>query len=771
MPSKEYQVVRQISAIIAQTPSYSEGLRRATACIAERVQTDACSIFVYDEAAGRLVLSATHGLGQKAVGTLQLSPEQGITGYCFRTGETVNVARKTGHSAYHDFGSTEADRLKSLLAVPLTVGGRIIGVMDLERVREEAFPGEIVDMAHAIAAPLAVFILNASLTEAFHQRQAAGRGIRMSGELTAEVLSGKAIVDGVVRGRALVLPGAEMLDHIPLEYAQDIEGERELMRRALESAREETVQICREAPEILAEASGDIFSMHLMLFDDPTLLQRLVRTVDEGFTFRFGLKSVLRDFSEEMLRLDDAYMRERLADIKDVLLRIHQAADRIQGIEEDRRHKHDNRGRPNIIVTRELLPSQLVRVQLRTLGGIVCEEGGATAHAAILARSLRIPMLGGVEGALERIRSGDDLIVDCNTGICYLRPTPALVKKFRGPLALHRKRDEPPPERARTDPQTRDGTSFRLGGNISLISELPLLERYGARGVGLYRTEFMFMIRANYPSEEEQYAVFRRVVSACRDASATIRVLDVGGDKPLQYVDFGHEDNPFLGWRGIRFLLSNPQYFEPHLRAILRTTAHGRVNVLLPMVADVEELLAAKAIVERARESLRQEGLTQVDEFRLGIMIEVPSAVYALKDMLPHIDFASIGTNDLTQYTFAVDRGNRRVTQWYRQMHPVILGLIKQACDVVRATPGKALSICGEVAGMPRAVPLLMGIGLRYFSMNPRKIPLIRETIERLELPACEKLAEQALRCTADHEVEQLMEEFAREHGLDGTNA
>jgi phosphotransferase system enzyme I (PtsI) len=345
-----------------------------------------------------------------------------------------------------------------------------------------------------------------------------------------------------------------------------------------------------------------------------------------------------------------------------------------------------------------------------------------------------------------------------------------LVKKFRGPLALHRKRDEPPVDVPKTNPQTRDGETLRLGGNISLVSELPLLERYGARGIGLYRTEFMFMIRANYPTEEEQYDVFRKVVDACQGASTTIRVLDVGGDKPLQYVDFGHEDNPFLGWRGIRFLLSNPQYFEPHLRAILRTTENGRINILLPMVADVEELLQAKEILKSARESLIRDGVPFNDDFRLGIMLEVPSAVYALPDMLPHIDFVSIGTNDLTQYTFAVDRGNNRVTHWYRQLHPVILGYIRDACDAVNDAPGKSLSICGEVAAMPLAVPLLIGLGLRYLSMNPRKIPQIRSVIESVDLSACEDLAQRALKCTLNSEIQKLMEDFAAEYGLAGNS-
>ena len=246
----------------------------------------------------------------------------------------------------------------------------------------------------------------------------------------------------------------------------------------------------------------------------------------------------------------------------------------------------------------------------------------------------------------------------------------------------------------------------------------------------------------------------------------TIRVLDVGGDKPLQYVDFGTEDNPFLGWRGIRFLLSNPHYFEPHLRAILRTTTHGRVNILLPMVADLEEMLQAKEVLDRVREDLRHEGIPFSDDFKLGIMLEVPSAIYSLRAMLPHIDFVSIGTNDLTQYTFAVDRGNPRVTHWYRHFHPTILRMIKETCDIVATVPGKSVSVCGEVASVGMGVPFLIGAGLRYLSMNPRKIPQIRAVVESVELSACEDLMARALTCSVSREIQSLMEEFAAEHGI-----
>jgi phosphoenolpyruvate-protein kinase (PTS system EI component) len=276
----------------------------------------------------------------------------------------------------------------------------------------------------------------------------------------------------------------------------------------------------------------------------------------------------------------------------------------------------------------------------------------------------------------------------------------------------------------------------------------------------------MFMIRPTYPSEEEQYNVFRRVVEAGGGFSVTVRALDVGGDKPLPYVDFGEEDNPFLGWRGIRFLLANPNYFEPHLRAILRTTVHGRVNVLLPMVANLDELLQAKEMLASAHQDLDKAGVPCSRNYHLGIMLEVPSALWSLPEMLPHIDFVSIGTNDLTQYTLAVDRGNSRVTRWFRQFHPVVLRMIKETCDIVASFPGKQVSLCGEIAGRLRGVPILVGLGLRYLSMNPWRIPQVREALGRVSLADCQALAKEVLACNLETEVMKLMDEFSGKHTL-----
>ena len=762
MPNAELEVIRAICAIIASTSDYREGLRLTVQVIAERLRVDACSILVYDEAMDRLVMEATYGLEQETVHHLQLSVDQGITGYTFRTGKVVNTANKQKHAKYHNFDSRRSMDYRALLTVPLIAGGRPIGVLDFATKRARKFAPELVELARAIASPLAVFISNAQLAQKLARSHTSCVPRR---RLVSRHLRGRAVTDGVVRGRAHLVLGAEVLDAVPLEYADDIPSEKEFLKQALALAREEAGRINEEAEQVLAEADAAIFYVHLLLLEDPTLIQRIQKALSEGFRLRFALKVVSQGFEKELKQLDNEFMRERLADMKDVILRIYEAADTLEGLKSA--GKQIKARERTIVVARELLPSQLIRAPLCSLVGIVCEQGGLTAHTAILAKALRIPMVVGAEGATDEIQPNDDLLLDCTTGSCYVRPSASVVRKFRAALAHYKtEREEQLPADSCALAVTTDGVSIRLGGNISLVSELPLLERYGAMGVGLYRTEFMFMVRSTYPSEDEQYSVFKRVVEACGNASTTIRVLDVGGDKPLPYVDFGQEDNPFLGWRGLRFLLSNPSYFSTHLRAILRTTTHGRVNILLPMVADCEELLEAKGHVERAKASLEQDGIPYSDNYHLGLMLEVPSALWALPDMLPHIDFVSIGTNDLVQYTFAVDRGNSRVTQWFRQFHPVVLRMLKAICDTVHAVPGKTVSLCGEAAGIPLGVPVLLGTGLRFLSMNPWRIPDVRKVVGNVSLSDCTDLATQALACTTVPDLSALMEEFGDRHGL-----
>jgi len=377
---------------------------------------------------------------------------------------------------------------------------------------------------------------------------------------------------------------------------------------------------------------------------------------------------------------------------------------------------------------------------------------------------LRIPMLIGIKELHDIVKAGDNILLDCQAGLCFLHPTTELIKQYGQPLIHSRKIREHALDfedcPANDNPCTQDGAVVHLSGNITLFSELAALHSVGIRDIGLYRTEFMFMIRNNMPDEEEQFRIISRLVQSANGSPVTVRALDIGGDKPLPYVDWGQEANPSLGWRGLRFLLSNPAFMHTHLRAILRTTALGPVNLLFPMVADKQDLLLAQQAVLEAKHSLLKDGLEFSDNFKVGIMLEVPSVVFSMDKLLPEVDFFCIGTNDLVQYLFAVDRGNARVNRWFRQCHPIVLRILRQLCREVARFPEKRISLCGELAGMSRALPLLLGAGLRDLSMNANSIPAVRDYISKVNIDECEMLLEQACNCNADTDVQRLLDEM-----------
>ena len=766
MAKAQLKVFREISAIIERTGDYHDGLQQVLAAVLTHVKADAAALLVGQEGDDALTLLAATGRVVPGLSPAFRVPiASSLAGRCFREHASRFTIPALAHAAFDFRDLSWTESTGALLHVPLVVAGRCLGVLVLTRHRARPFAHTGIHFVEAVAAPFSVYVLNARLA----RQQSDLHELTATACTTGpRLVKGKAVTQGVVHGRALLIKERDLFDAIPVEYASGPEAEQALLQQALALARQDTVNLQKEAAQVLTEADVSIFYAHLLLLEDPLLLSRIQEALARGFTLRFALKTVADSFAADLQKVDSDLVRERLADIKDVLLRIARAAAQLTDHPRPAPTAAPAEPPPKekvIVVARELLPSQLIRLPLKNLAGIICEEGGATTHLSILAKALNLPTLVGVPQATLTVRMNDEIILDTSTGCAYIRPSQDIVAKFEHALRHH----STPGKHAPCKPEsgfTSDGTAIRLGGNISLISELPLLERYGAMGIGLYRTEFMFMVRAAYPSEDEQYQVFRRVAEAGGEFSSTIRILDVGGDKPLPYVDFGQEPNPFLGWRGLRFLLANPHYLEPHLRAVLRATAHGRVNILLPMVADLEELLEAKAVLASCRRAVEKSGVVLPSACQLGIMLEVPSAVWHLPAMLPHLDFVSIGTNDLTQYTFAVDRGNAKVARWFRPLHPVILLMVRQICQLCDAA-GKTVSLCGELGGTPAAVPLLVGAGVRFLSMNPWQMPAVRAVLTQASLPACQTLLAKAVTCTTAAEVEKLAAEFAT-GGADG---
>ncbi len=537
------------------------------------------------------------------------------------------------------------------------------------------------------------------------------------------------------KGRTAIKPG-------------EIEAELAAMRAAVE-------ELSGELERLADAATGPeqgILRAHLMLLEDPALLGEIERRIAEGQqSLGASILDVIATYESMFERFDDHMIRERALDIKDVciqLLNVH--VDRCQ-------RTLLTPDEPIIVAARELLPSQTARLDRGKLLGIVSERGGMTSHTAILARSFGIPAVCGVPDLLPALHPAAMVVIDGTTGDVVVDPDDATIERYRA------RRDALAAERLAVEPvdrgplATADGTPIQVLANINRPDDLALDSMGLAEGVGLFRTEYYFMTSRRLPSEEEQYQQYRDVLERADGREVIIRTVDAGGDKAIHYLDPGHEDNPMMGSRSIRLCLRKPEVILPQIRAILRAAMHGEARLMFPLVSTRSELEAATALVAQARESLRNDGVEHRSDVPIGLLIEVPAAALNLESLLPLLDFVSVGTNDLTQFTLAVDRGNPAVSHLYQPLHPAVLRLLAHVARVARST-GTPVSMCGEMASDPDHAALLIGLGYRRLSVSPYLLPELRRRISRIDLSAARRLAARALRSGSNREIKSLLE-------------
>jgi phosphotransferase system enzyme I (PtsP) len=767
-PENLLYLLRVISEIIARSDDQSVALAAIVDALAENLKVDVCSVYVYEEASDALVLAATKGLHRDSVGKVRMKPSEGLTGHSFREGELLNLADPASDSRFKFFAETGEERFKSFLSAPLTVGGRRVGILVLQRVRAERFRPAVVDMVTALGTQLAHLILNARMLEALAGASTAGAGAVADGrrEPGQVMLRGNAANQGIAIGRVVIFKPVDFIEHIEHGSHAGAELELELLARAFALTKEKTIDLEKRALTLISEADASIFNVHLLLLEDRSFVEKITAEVTrEGHTLEFGIARVFKEYEKRFLALGDRTFRDRSMDLKDVSLRLIETIRELRaGTEHAGGHIPPLDGTRCVLVAKELLPSDLVRMPAGAVVGIVCEKGGVTAHVAILAKALDIPALMGVKGVTEIAAAGDECIVDCHAEVAYVRPNELVRTRFHE-LAAAREFAAAPADKGPA--VTRDGQALILRANIALVCETPLLAAYGAQGIGLYRTEFLFMVRDYLPSEEDQYRIFAKIVAAARGEDVTIRALDIGGDKPVPSIAFPHEDNPALGNRGLRFLLSRPDVLRPHLRAILRAGAGGRLKILFPMVASREEVVQVRAVLDALTLELDAARVPRAASYKVGIMLEVPSAVFALDRLIGAVDYMSVGSNDLMQYTFAADRTNEAVAGPHQNLHPEFLRLLAAIARTFRTHPEKELALCGEMAGNVLAVPFLIGAGFRDLSMPPKRIPVVRRVIGAFSASECEALVAEAVELATPEAVASLITAALADRGLE----
>ncbi len=581
------------------------------------------------------------------------------------------------------------------------------------------------------------------------------------------VIRGIAASRGIAYGQVFLYLQSELeVPRYQVEPAKRI-GEIARFEQALVTTRQQIAQVRQQVSRNLSEEEALIFDAHQMVLEDQALIGEAIREFETtGLNIETCFNAVAQRYIAAFAEIDDEYLRERAADIKDVTRRVlrillGQTALQLSELAEKR-----------IIVARDISPSEAAGVDRSSALGIVTELGSRTSHAVIVARSMKVPAVVGAPDLTTRVKDGDWVLVDGYEGVVVLHPSQATLFRY-GKIQQERSSFESRLLAANELPaETRDGVRVTLRANIEKADEVALVRQYRADGVGLYRTEYLYLSSPRLPSEEEQYANYRAIAEGLAPAPVTIRTLDIGGDKPLPSSPqlIGPEANPFLGFRALRMCLENPDLFKGQLRAILRASAHGKVEVMYPMVGSADELEAANRLLAEAKDELRARGQAFDADLRVGTMIEIPSAAIAADVLAPHCHFFSIGTNDLIQYLLAVDRGNNRIAHLYDPVHPAVLRVLKLVVDAAHAR-GIKVSVCGEMAGDPVYVPLLVGLGVDELSMTPPLVPAARFLIRAMTGAEARQLAQEALAQTDSKRTAALVQAFYERHVAEAPGA
>ncbi|SIT12288.1 phosphoenolpyruvate--protein phosphotransferase [Alicyclobacillus vulcanalis] len=564
------------------------------------------------------------------------------------------------------------------------------------------------------------------------------------------VYRGVAASDGKAVGKAWVLGSSA--PSVTREEGRDPEREWARVEQAIATAKAELEALRQATLEKLGEAEAQLFVAHAQMLEDPELADQIRQLLSaERVNAEWAVKCVIDAMAGLFDALDDEYMRQRAADIRDVGGRL------IRQLQGGAGASVADVAEPVVLVAHDLAPSDTVQLDPTRVLAFVTDVGGRTSHTAIMARSLGIPAVVGLGDITARVEAGQVLAVDGSEGVVQVAPDEAELARFRAD-ALRQREERTRLEALRTaESVTPDGRKVEIAGNIGMPGEAAQVLAQGGEGIGLFRSEFLYMNRGEAPSEEEQFEAYRQVAEAMDGRPVIVRTLDVGGDKGIPYLGLPHEENPFLGYRAIRVCLDQRELFAAQLRAILRASHYGKLRVMFPMIATVEEVRAAKRALEEAKQALRREGTPFDEGIEVGIMIEVPAAAVIADRLAQEVDFFSIGTNDLVQYTLACDRLNERIRHLYQPLNPSVLRLVKMVIDGAHAH-GKWVGMCGELAGDPRATAILLGLGLDEFSMSAGSILRVRDVVRKTRYEDAKSLARRALEADTEADVLKLVE-------------
>jgi phosphotransferase system enzyme I (PtsP) len=752
--SKPRRRLGQLTPILHEVDSAPD-LETALRVLVRRTRAvmdaDVCTVYFTDEARRRHVVAATDGLSSRVVGNLQCGFGKGLIGQVAEHRQPLNLARAPSDQDRDFLMHTGAGPYQGFLGVPVTHKARVQGVLLVRQREARRFD----DADEAFLTTLA-----AQLGGAIAYAKASGewcRVCRPEDSLPSRI-SGLAGAPGLALGQGVAVFAATELSNVPDRSAGDAKAEETLLRTAIEAVRTETAALSRDLEGVLSEADRALFDAYMLLLDSPEILETALAQVRRGNWAPGAVSRTIESYASRFDAMDDPYLRERAADIRALGSRI-------------LAHLLDESGAPaasreaTILLGRSLSAMDIGQARAGNLVGIISGDGSSVSHAAILARSLGIPAVMGVADLPLARLDGQELAIDGTAGQVYLRLSRAARQAFAASVKNQRTLAETLEPIRELAAITLDGVPVALSINAGFDADLDPTALAGCAGIGLFRSELPFMLADRFPTEQEQLDLYRRALEAMAPLPVTLRTLDAGGDKQLPYLS-DVDPNPALGWRGIRFTLDHPEIFLTQLRAALRADLGlGNLRLLLPMISGPDELERARELVEQAARQLADLGLP-VSLPPLGVMIEVPAAVYQAETLARRADFLSVGTNDLVQYLLAMDRNNPRVSDRLSPAHPALLKSLQQVLEAAHRS-GKPVTVCGEMAGDPGMALLLLGMGFDGLSMTPLAIPRVKWALRSVTSARMRSLAAQALLCESPDAVRQILDEALLEIGLE----
>ncbi len=730
------KLLRRIIQEVNVAGDLDEALTIIVSRVREAMVADVCSVYLTDPQDGGQVLMATDGLNPNAVRQVRLPPGQGIVTLVVERAEPVNLDHAAAHPRFLLLPETNETPYQSFLGVPIINHRKVLGVLVTQRRVAERCNDDQVAFQVTVAAALAGAIAHA---------EASGSITTLLGVLpqTNRRFKGLAGAPGVVIGKALVMNPQIDLNVIPDRRIDDPKTEEETFLAAVEAVRADIRELGQGLSQALSTEEATLFDAYLLMLGSDSLVGKALESIRAGNWAPGALRQTVMEHVRVFRAMEDPLLQERASDIIDLGRRIMSRL-----VEQDRRtFKYPKR---TILVADDVSATMIAEVPAGRLAAVVSMHGSRYSHAAILARAFGVPAVMGLLDLPIAKLEGLEVVVDGYSGSLYLDPSPTIRAEFLRIVQEEKKLMAGLRELRDLPAETTDGCRVPLYANAGLIADMGPSRESGAEGIGLYRTEILFMIRDRFPGEEEQAALFRRVLRAFAPRMVTMRTLDVGGDKSLPYFPI-HESNPFLGWRGIRITLDHPEIFLTHLRAMVRASEGlNNLQILLPMVYCVSEVEDTLVLLQRAYRELLDEGC-QVKMPKVGVMVEVPAAAYQIGAFARRVDFLSVGTNDLTQYLLAVDRNNERVAGLYDHLHPAVLQTLVHITTLAR-THNIPVGVCGEMAGDPMLALLLVAMGVNHLSMNAGCLPRVKYTIRHFSLERAQAILKEVLdfeNCTA----------------------